>query len=272
MLKIVHRSLPAIKRQMGMVMQINKSSFDEWSGSEDYSKIYLSTDEVVILLKYYNQIANKKVLDIGCGAGRTSFFLMELTDQYIGVDYSEEMVEICKQKYGNHFMVCDARNLEQFEDDSMDFIIFSFNGIDYVNMEGRIQALREIFRVLKSGGCFFFSSHNYNLYLHRGGGAPRLKVSLNPHRMYQNLKEYLLLKNNVRENKRLEEFGKDHAIINDSAHRYSMLTCYVKPEFQVKQLEEIGFTVLELYGTGGNLLCQTYTTCKDQFVNFLVRK
>jgi len=54
--------------------------------------------------------------------------------EYIGVDYSAEMIAACCQKFPDLvWQVADARNLEQFADNYFDFILFSFNGIDYIS-------------------------------------------------------------------------------------------------------------------------------------------
>ena len=49
-----------------------------------------------------------------------------------------------------------------FKDNSFDFVLFSFNGIDSFSHKDRIAALREVRRVLRNDGIFYFSSHNLN--------------------------------------------------------------------------------------------------------------
>ncbi|ELP52058.1 methyltransferase type 11 domain protein [Microcystis aeruginosa TAIHU98] len=56
--------------------------------------------------------------------------------------------------------MADARNLEQFADNYFDFILFSFNDIDYISHADRFLVLEEISRIGKAGGYFCFSSHN----------------------------------------------------------------------------------------------------------------
>ena len=52
--------------------------------------------------------------------------------------------------------------MNEFEDNSFDFVLFSFNGIDSFGPQDRLKALKEIRRVLKNNGYFCFSSHNLN--------------------------------------------------------------------------------------------------------------
>ena len=102
------------------------------------------------------------VLDLGVGGGRTTSYLSSIASDYIGVDYSEEMIRACRMKYPRfRFEVADAADLSRFANEFFDAIVFSFNGIDYlVPDENRQQCIRECFRVLKPGGTFIFSCHN----------------------------------------------------------------------------------------------------------------
>src|SRR5439155_4896171 len=54
----------------------------------------------------------------------------------------------------------DARDLGVFEKSSFDFILFSFNGLDYANHQDRKTILASIRRALRASGLFVFSAHN----------------------------------------------------------------------------------------------------------------
>jgi SAM-dependent methyltransferase len=102
-----------------------------------------------------------RLLDIGVGAGRTVSLLSLLSDSYVGIDYAIEMVSACHERYPKaDIRWGDARDLSAFPDRSFDFVLFSFNGIDTLDQEGRATALMEIYRVLDEGGLFVFSTHN----------------------------------------------------------------------------------------------------------------
>jgi ubiquinone/menaquinone biosynthesis C-methylase UbiE len=143
----------------------------------------------------------------------------------------------------------DARDLSAFKDQSFDFVNFSFNGIDYVNLENREQALNEITRVLKPGGIFFFSTHNkssesFNLQPwldKRNSPLTRLKD-------FFKLLPFILRK--IR-NKKLEIITNDYAVINDSAHSYQLFTFYTTPDFLIKQLTKYSFTNIQFYDRSG---------------------
>ncbi len=50
--------------------------------------------------------------------------------------------------------------MDGLKDNSFDFVLFSFNGMDSFSHKDRIAALGEIRRVLRNDGIFYFLSHN----------------------------------------------------------------------------------------------------------------
>ena len=121
---------------------------------------YLTTCEQALFEKYLHP--GMSIMDLGVGGGRTTPFLSSIASRYVGVDYSEGMIQACCSKFPRlQFKVADAADLSEFVDDSFDATVFSFNGIDQlVPDEKRESCLRECRRVLKAGGVFIFSSHN----------------------------------------------------------------------------------------------------------------
>lgn len=102
-----------------------------------------------------------RVLDLGCGAGRTSAVLAELGYDTVGLDISRSMVALGSEADPDvDYVVGDAARLP-FGDETFPSVLFSHNGIDELRPAStRTAALREVFRVLTPGGRFAFSSHN----------------------------------------------------------------------------------------------------------------
>lgn len=113
--------------------------------------------ESVIIERYFPK--KSMVLDIGCGAGRTTIALKEDGYKVVGIDYSVKMIETAiRLNREIDYYVQDARNMD-FEDCSFDCAIFSFNGLMLLErFEERKQVLLEIRRVLKLNGIFFFTT------------------------------------------------------------------------------------------------------------------
>ncbi|NCO24148.1 MAG: class I SAM-dependent methyltransferase [Candidatus Infernicultor aquiphilus] len=134
----------------------------------DYTKavreIGLWESEKMMIKKYFNP--ENRILDIGCGAGRTSIGLYKLGYHLIeGLDLSEAMIaqarRISKElKYDITFSVGDAACLD-YDDETFEVALFSFNGIMQIpGKENRIKVLKEIKRILKSEGYFLFTTHD----------------------------------------------------------------------------------------------------------------
>lgn len=117
--------------------------------------------------KIFQQIfkLEDSILELGCGVGRISLGLHELGYKHLlASDYAKNMIDRARalskrMGYPIPFRVCDATDLE-FEDAIFEGVIFGFNGLMQIPKESnRIQALKEIYRVLKKDGLFVFTTH-----------------------------------------------------------------------------------------------------------------
>ena len=121
------------------------------------------SEESIFSLFSFNK--ELKILDLWCGWWRTTAALYnKWFHNIVWVDFAENLIEWAKKEYpelADKFFVWDATKLSDFQDDEFDIVFFSFNGIDYIpDAESRIQAYREIYRVLKEEWMYIFSSHN----------------------------------------------------------------------------------------------------------------
>ena len=145
-----------------------RKSFTTEKTVSDYAKavteIGLWESEKIMIKKYFNP--ESRILDIGCGAGRTTIGLYELGYHLIeGLDLSEAMIVQAKRiskelNYDITFSVGDAAFLD-YDDETFEAALFSFNGIMQIpGRENRIKVLKEIKRILKPKGYFLFSTHD----------------------------------------------------------------------------------------------------------------
>lgn len=89
------------------------------------------------------------VLDVACGTGDMAVSLVERGCTVTGIDLSEEMLAIARQKAPIvTFMIADAEHLP-FPDASFDAVTCAFGVRNFVHLE---QGLNEMLRVLKPGG------------------------------------------------------------------------------------------------------------------------
>ena len=196
--------------------------------------------EQTIVNLLHDQLPSFKMLDLGIGGGRTTQYFAPLVAEYVGVDYSPAMINACKRRFSSSLQtisleVGDARNLSQFADDYFDFILFSFNGIDYSEHNERLQVLKEIRRVGKPGGYFYFSTHNLEAI--KSHFSWKKQLSFNPFTTYVNLLMCLILKWSNRTITNTDLSKADYLIIRDEPHNFRLKNYYIKPLTQLKQLE-----------------------------------
>jgi ubiquinone/menaquinone biosynthesis C-methylase UbiE len=150
-----------LEKRMPMLENINHKYYETIGVAEQYGEDCDVIGAEDVILDFLRKDARREsVLEIGIGGGRTTPHLLAMTKDYVGVDYSTRMVEICRQKFDSIFMVCDARNMSTFKEERFSTVVFWGNGIDEVNPRDRHLVLNEINRVLKKNGLFTFSSHN----------------------------------------------------------------------------------------------------------------
>ena len=194
----------------------------------------LQPAEESILKELRGSLKSMKMLDIGVGAGRTTHHFAPLVKEYIGIDYSQNMVMTCQNRFKQlSFHTADVRSMECFKNHSFDFILFSFNGIDCVNHEDRAKAFVEIRRVGKPGAYFCFSTHNLG-YIQNF-----LNIPLN-RKIFHALRRYWDTKNILKSRA-------SYAIIRDGGENYQLQTYYIKPSDQLKELYKMGFTDCQVY-------------------------
>ena len=219
---------------------------------------HLQPAEETILRLLAPDLAGARMLDVGVGGGRTTLHFANCVREYVGVDYSESMIRECRQRFAGHpghisFAVCDAGAMGRFETDSFDFILFSYNGIDYAGHEERLKILKEVWRVGKAGAHFCFSSHNLNWAANLFEW--RRLLSLHPRRAIQNAKRLVLRLGFNRGVRAAAVRDSAWLVLNDGAHGRRLLTYYIRPLAQLSQLEG-GFEGVRVFSheTGAELV------------------
>jgi SAM-dependent methyltransferase len=257
---------------VGNIVAIDRFNFKFWNSSKTVawytSRETLFTAEAVLLRQISQEISGGSLLDIGVGGGRTIPFLRCLSSDYTAIDYSAPLVEATRRKFKiDAIYCCDARDMRRFSEKCFDFVLFSYNGIDYVDHEDRLTILREVHRVLRPRGIFMFSSHNGERITSR-----RLlllaKIGLTKAFLVECLTTIVRLPRHLTM-KRYEIWAADHAIINDSAGDYSLLTYYITIRSQVEQARNVGFSSVEAYDQNGQ---QVVSDRESPWIYYLARK
>ena len=142
-----------------------KELFDRWANSYDWtfpSFIYQAIHKR--LLSQVELSANANVLDLGCGTGR---LLNRLANQFpeitgTGLDLSPQMLRVARQNNRHRprliYLEGNAENLP-FVEGQFDAV---FNTISFLHYPQPDQVLKEVARVLSSGGKFYLVDITFN--------------------------------------------------------------------------------------------------------------
>ncbi len=140
---------------------VNIETFSSDAEREKYFRFGLNTREETAIRQCFTG-SSPRLLDVGCGYGRTSRPLAEMGFRVTAIDIVPRMIaEARAATPGVRFCLMSATDLG-FADATFDSAFFSFNGIDFIVPEARrAQTLREIWRVLRPGGRLVYSAHNW---------------------------------------------------------------------------------------------------------------
>ncbi len=233
----------------------------------------LQPAEATIIKRLEKKLPEMKMLDLGVGGGRTTKYFSPLVKEYIGIDYSAAMITACQQRFINQahckLSIGDVRDLSYFEDNYFDFILFSFNGVDYISHEERLNVFQEISRVGKSGSYFFFSTHNLQAIEPKFNWNNHL--SFNPFKTYIDLVMYAFFRgfNPALNYQKIKQ--KSYAIIRDESHNFNLRTYYIRASEQIKQLQS-NFENIQVYSWKTGLELSTdneMISCNDMWLYYL---
>jgi SAM-dependent methyltransferase len=203
--------------------------------------------EIAALDSVATSMLGVPILDIGVGGGRTAPMLSKLSGDYLGIDYSQEMVSACQRRFpGLKFDWMDARKMDRITTASVGLAVFSCNGISMVGHDDRLAILREVVRVLRPGGKFVFTTYNRNSPAASAGFCwpdfvptrHLLRLAVRSARFGRDTMQSLI---NRRRALRHEQTTPDYAVINDPCHNHGVMLYYITLERQRQQLIRSGF-------------------------------
>jgi SAM-dependent methyltransferase len=152
------------------ILRANIANYNShWSAEEYTRENGLRPQEEALIAEFFPP-PPVRVLDLGCGAGRTTAGLARLGYDVVAIDLSDQLLELARSRFpGLDFRNMDATALD-FPDGSFAAALFSYNGIDDIHPKsGRLRCMSEVHRVLRPAGSFLLSSHNFIGSIFSGG-------------------------------------------------------------------------------------------------------
>lgn len=233
----------------------------------------LQAPEKAALALVGDRVHNRPILDIGVGTGRTTAALRAISSDYVGVDFSADMVDVCRTRHpGVDIRQMDARDLSVFPDRRFGLVVFAYNGIDYVGHADRLRVLAGIGRVLADDGWLLFSSHNRAVRVRRPWALSLLRQVNPPMGKARRLAGWLLGIARHLSRRPFEQARPDHAIVNDDGENFRFMTYYIDVASQRAQLERAGFGPAAAFDLHGRAIGPGETAADSAWVYYLAGK
>lgn len=249
---------------------VNASVWRSGRFVRSYASQELRPVESVILSRYRRELS-RRLLELGCGAGRLTAHLARTASQLHAIDLSPQMIEHCRRSLpGVEFSVMDLENLSAFADASFDAVVAPFNVLDVLGDAERGRVLEEIRRVLSASGLLVMSTHNLGARELVKAPVPRVARTLRS--TVASIVRYPVRRRNNRRLASMESEGPDHAVLNDSAHDYSLLHYYISRDAQEAQLASHGFTLLECLAIDGGAVAPGELASDEPELHYVARR
>jgi SAM-dependent methyltransferase len=263
-------SAPRTKSAPGSPVEVNDALWSTADLVRDYSGRTLRPAEVMLLVKYREALGGR-ALELGCGGGRLSGYLVDLSPDFHGLDISPLMVAHCQRAYPTgHFEVGDLRELPAYPQTEFDLVFASYNVLDVLDDPQRRRVLADINAMLTEGGLLIMSSHNLAF-------APSIPkpTSVRAPDPLRGLRELLRVPRRVRNHRRLrklELIADDHAILIDDAHDFAILHYYIGRDTQERQLASLGFELIDCLDLDGRTVLSGEEAAHAPELHYVARR
>ncbi len=158
------------------------SMWNGWSKSRSGKPIYdLWLDDYKSDLEKFK---NSKFLDLGCGIGADTLYLIERGYKVISVDYSKEAINnILSNIKGSEAKILDMNEKFTFENNSFNLIIADIS-LHYFNEEKTKNIMNEIKRILNKNGILICRVSSINDKYYGAGSGTEIEKRFYDHGSY----------------------------------------------------------------------------------------
>lgn len=150
-----------------------EEAYKHWANQYDTNLNKTRDLEARSLRENLNEIQFQNCLEIGCGTGKNTEWLITKGEDILSIDLSEEMLQIAKQKISNEnvtFLKFDINNEWNFTNQKFDLIVCSLVLEHIENIERIFQLMNQ--HLLPGGTIYIGEFHPFKQY---SGSKPRFE-------------------------------------------------------------------------------------------------
>jgi ubiquinone/menaquinone biosynthesis C-methylase UbiE len=138
------------------------SAYDELEWGGTYLLVHRALPELL-----GEHVSGKRAVEFGCGTGRTARYLQELGFTTIGIDISEEMVSIARERdpVGDYRVIEDG-DFSRLQEGGYDLVLAAFPFDNIPGRERKIRLLAGLRRLLAPEGRLVNIVCTPEIYLH----------------------------------------------------------------------------------------------------------
>lgn len=143
-----------------------QNAYNQWAKQYDTNKNKTRDLDRIVTKETLGKYAFKTVLELGCGTGKNTAWLLTKAEHITGLDFSEEMLTKAKEKINSPYVVfqqADLKNSWNIKAQSFDLITSS---LTLEHLENLNHIFLQANKALIDGGIFFISElHPFKQYM-----------------------------------------------------------------------------------------------------------
>ena len=142
-----------------------EKAYDSWAHQYDSNRNKTRDLDAKATSETLSHYSFNDVLELGCGTGKNTLFLLKKASSIIGIDFSQEMLSKAKEKINDYrvqFVKADLNDSWKIEHKSKDLITSSLT-LEHIKDFNHI--FEQAHKVLRDNGLFFISElHPFKQY------------------------------------------------------------------------------------------------------------
>ena len=139
------------QKEVNQILQETEDGYNQMAQKFSETRKFFWRD-----LEFVKDFANRNVLDFGCGNGRLFDLVKNSNIEYYGVDVSENLINLAKEKYQDfpqaHFSKISSREISLPFSANFFNTIYSIATFHHLPSEYRKLMAEELYRITKSEG------------------------------------------------------------------------------------------------------------------------